>query len=158
MRFINADKITADSELINTITNLLSQCNARHRNNCFAPSCNECLSRFFQKQNNHLLESLDLTEKPDVQISVNNDMFTSIQAIDDYIDALSQEELGFNTDNITSEGWDYIETKAPEMTINKIKKAFDENTYDWSEGISRSDIKAYWDDIINDASDILRAY
>ena len=60
MRLINADKITKDSELITAISDLLENCHAKHKDNCFAPDCKNCLARFFSENYNHLLKPLDL--------------------------------------------------------------------------------------------------
>lgn len=60
MRLIDADLITADSKIIEVITFLLKYCHAKHSNSCIAPSCEECIARFFGRQNAHLTPTVDL--------------------------------------------------------------------------------------------------
>lgn len=60
MRLIDADLITADSKIIEVITFFLKYCHAKHSNSCIAPSCEECIARFFGRQNAYLTPTVDL--------------------------------------------------------------------------------------------------
>lgn len=54
MRLLNADKITADSELIVAMVDLFKSCKMQHKDNCLAEDCYECASRFFKETFSHI--------------------------------------------------------------------------------------------------------
>ena len=56
---VDADKLTADSELITSIVSLVKSCRMKHRSGCCAPDCNECISRFFNNFNPNLAPTVE---------------------------------------------------------------------------------------------------
>ena len=54
-RLIDADAITADSEIIKTILKLTRKCQFRHSSGCLSETCAECMAKFFSPAYNHIL-------------------------------------------------------------------------------------------------------
>ena len=59
MRLIDANKITPDSNIVNTITNLISKCGGKYNSGCVATNCNECIAKFFDEKHSHLTPTVD---------------------------------------------------------------------------------------------------
>lgn len=53
-KLIDANKLTADCELITSHLALLKKCHVKHTNSCLAPSCEDCMARLFL-YHDHLL-------------------------------------------------------------------------------------------------------
>ena len=58
-RYVNIEN---KENIVEAIHNLLSDCNLKHKNNCLAADCKECIGRFFERQNTHLLPTADVVE------------------------------------------------------------------------------------------------
>lgn len=54
-QYIDINKITADCELVKSILSLHRKCKLKHKEGCFADTCEECLARTFNGYHNHLL-------------------------------------------------------------------------------------------------------
>ena len=55
MNLIDLNNLTANSNVIQAIFGMLSACHAKHSDACMAPSCMECLARYFDaKKFGHL--------------------------------------------------------------------------------------------------------
>lgn len=66
---------------------------------------------------------------------------------------LVQEELRYDTDNITNKGWEFIDEKASELCLEKIKKVYNEDELnELDEGI----IKDYFNETLSDSEYTLR--
>ena len=63
----------------------------------------------------------------------------------DRIDDAIQNELRYDKDNITSEGWDFLEGTASSLVLEKIKENFDEDEYN---EITNDDIEEYLSQVI----------
>lgn len=60
VRPIDANKITADSDIIKTILKLTRKCQFRYSSHCcLAPDCKECLARFFSPSYSHILPNIN---------------------------------------------------------------------------------------------------
>ena len=59
-RLIDANKITADSELIKAMLGLFRKCQFHHTSACLADNCFECAAQFFMPVNSHLLPSVKI--------------------------------------------------------------------------------------------------
>ena len=51
MRPIDADKITSDSEFVKATVGLFKSCKMKHREGCWALTCEECFARVFNSFN-----------------------------------------------------------------------------------------------------------
>lgn len=58
MRLIDADAITADSDLVKTHVSLAKKCKMEHKSGCCASSCEDCFARLF-KYYEHLTPTVD---------------------------------------------------------------------------------------------------
>ena len=67
------------------------------------------------------------------------------EKIDNMIDKAIQKELCFETDNITSNGWDFLENSASEYIWSFIKEDFEEDEF---EMVTEKVIADYLDDAI----------
>ena len=54
-QYIDISKITPDCGLIKSIVALHKKCKLKHKEGCFADTCEECLARTFNGYHNHLL-------------------------------------------------------------------------------------------------------
>ena len=54
-QYMDISQITAESPLITSIISLHRKCGLRHKEGCFAATCEECLARTFNGHYNHLL-------------------------------------------------------------------------------------------------------
>lgn len=61
------------------------------------------------------------------------------------IDTVIQDELRYDTDSITSDGWDFLENKAPELIA---QKCIDEDAE--IDELTEEDIQNYLNDIITE--------
>lgn len=66
-QYIDISKITPGCDLIKSIIALHKNCKLKHKEGCFADTCEECLARTFNGHHNHLLP---LVEKTTVEISL----------------------------------------------------------------------------------------
>ena len=48
-------------------------------------------------------------------------------SLEDRIDTAIQNELRYDTDNITNDGWKFLENEAPTLVLNKLHKDFEDN-------------------------------
>lgn len=79
---------------------------------------------------------------------------TTWDQVEDIVYDLVQEELRCDTDNITAEGWDYIETIAPGKTLAKLKNDFAED--DLPEEVTKEIIKRVFTKVLNESGCRLR--
>ena len=68
--------------------------------------------------------------------------------IDRMIDDAIQDELRYQTDYITHDGWDFLEEKAKELIFEKIKE--DDMDEEELEMLKETDIERYLADVIAD--------
>lgn len=54
-QYMDISKITPESPLVKSIIELHKKCKLKHKEGCFASTCEECLSRTFNGYHNHLL-------------------------------------------------------------------------------------------------------
>ena len=54
-KLMDISKITADSPLVKSIISLHRKCKLKHKEGCFADTCEECLARTFNGYHSHLL-------------------------------------------------------------------------------------------------------
>ena len=60
---IDVSQITPDCPLVLSIISLHRKCGLKHRDGCFASSCEECLARTFNGYHNHLLPLIKVPEQ-----------------------------------------------------------------------------------------------
>lgn len=84
-------------------------------------------------------------------------MLRSKIEIENYIDRLSQDELRFDTDNITNDGWDFIENKAPKICLAMIETMAKNGYYDMN-AMEESDVKTEFEKAIKKTPCVLRDY
>ena len=75
--------------------------------------------------------------------------------IENMIDERVQEELRFETDNITSAGWDFIENDAPRLCMKAIIADFDEDELN---EVDKNNINTCFNKIINNTDIRIRVY
>lgn len=55
VRYLDITQITAESPLVKSIISLHKKCRLKHKEGCFAETCEECLARTFNGYHNHIL-------------------------------------------------------------------------------------------------------
>lgn len=65
MRLIDADAITKDSEAVTAFCGLFKKCGMKHTSACLAPTCEDCVARFF-KNYEHLIPTIDAVKKTEL--------------------------------------------------------------------------------------------
>lgn len=63
------------------------------------------------------------------------------------IDSVIDEELRYDTDHITSDGWKFLENVAPVLIAEKIREDVDECDFG---DLTVNDVKAYLNDVIHE--------
>lgn len=53
--YLDISQITPNSPLVKSIISLHRKCGLKHKEGCFAATCEECLARTFNGYHNHLL-------------------------------------------------------------------------------------------------------
>jgi hypothetical protein len=78
-----------------------------------------------------------------------NGVFNNIEEVKDYLDKLVQEELRYQTDYITHEGWTVIEEIAPQKALEYIThKGNDISEFD------KESVQAVYTDMLNEYAPI----
>ena len=79
----------------------------------------------------------------------------TFETLRDMIDDCAQSELRYETDNITNDGWDYIENTAPIKCFEKIRENLDDDEIN---SIDKETVEKYFNEVINNSPVKLREY
>lgn len=71
--------IENNEDLINAMHDLFIKCNFKHKQGCLAPTCKECIKRFFSKDYEYLLSKADVKEVVHGEWAMKNDEQLGLQ-------------------------------------------------------------------------------
>ena len=73
--------------------------------------------------------------------------------VQDVIGQVANDELSYDSDHITNDGWHFIENEAPQICLSLIQEDYELEEVG---ELTKEDIRNYFDDALRQASCLLR--